>query len=45
MSKQSLNYQSPDVQVTDLCAQGVMCQSIVIEDGTVSSLIYDEEEE
>ncbi len=27
MSKQPLNYLSPEVQVIDLCAQGVMCQS------------------
>jgi len=44
MLKQPLNYQSPAVQVIDLCAQGVMCQSLYVEDGSVSSLFYDDEE-
>ena len=42
MSKQPLIYQSPEAQVIDLCAQGVMCQSL--NGVTVQDLYYDEDE-
>lgn len=45
MSKQPLNYQSPAVQVIDLCAQGVMCQSPSWGSKNDAGIIGDEEDD
>jgi hypothetical protein len=41
MPNQLLNYQSPEVQVIDICAENVICQSLSFEDGSIDSLLKD----